>query len=175
MADSDEQQDESQESKPNWRRELEARAARASELEQQLADAQRELAFQKAGLGDLSDLQVKALGAAHEGDVTPDALKATAKALGFVKDEQPDEKTPDVPPAQPDLMSLVNQESGMDPDELTKAALAAHGRISNATVSSTPANPDPLQDMLQKMQEAEMAGGSQEDYVKVLRSLGLAQ
>ena len=63
----------------NWRK-LETKAKESEERASQL---ERELAFHKAGLAHLSDKQVKALSAAHDGEFTPDALKATATELGF--------------------------------------------------------------------------------------------
>lgn len=65
----------------NWRK-LEAKAKESTERAAQL---ERELAFHKAGLADLTDKQVKALSAAHDGEFTPDALKATAEELGFAR------------------------------------------------------------------------------------------
>lgn len=77
----DETDDEGQApARKNWRKELEARA---SEAEGRAADLERKLALSEAGLSKLSDKQVKALLAAHEGDVTGEALKATATELGF--------------------------------------------------------------------------------------------
>jgi hypothetical protein len=60
----------------------------ADELRAKLAEYERKDAVRHAGL-DLNDKQLKALWAAHDGDPTPDALKSTAAALGFAKEETP--------------------------------------------------------------------------------------
>ena len=72
--------EESAPKKKNWRDELTDRAKVAEERSAQL---ERELAFHKAGLSNLSDKQVKALSAAHEGEFTAELIKATAEELGF--------------------------------------------------------------------------------------------
>ena len=46
-------------------------------------EARREIALLRAGL-DLKPSQIKALTATHEGEWTPDAVKATAEELGFI-------------------------------------------------------------------------------------------
>jgi hypothetical protein len=101
MADPEEAEEvesEEQAPKKNWRRELEDRAKVAEEKSAQL---ERELAFTKAGLTELSDKQVKALIAAHEGEITADGLKATADELGFGVKPQAGESTP-AAEAEPD-------------------------------------------------------------------------
>lgn len=82
--------EEEQAPKRNWRRELEDRAKTAEEKAAQL---QRELAFTKAGLDHLSDRQAVALYKVHDGDMTAEALKATADELFGAKSE-PGESTP---------------------------------------------------------------------------------
>lgn len=77
--------------KRNWRRDLEDRAKVAEERSAQL---ERELAFTKAGLDGLTDKQVKALSAAHEGEFTAELLKATADELGFGAKPQSGESPP---------------------------------------------------------------------------------
>lgn len=56
------------------RREAEAKAAEADSLRQ-------ELALHRAGLGNLSERQQKALFATHEGEISAETLQATAKDL----------------------------------------------------------------------------------------------
>lgn len=64
-------------------------------LEQQLKEREEELALARANL-DLNPKQAKALRAAHEGDWTPEALRETARELGYVpKEEEPSEPVPD--------------------------------------------------------------------------------
>jgi len=88
MADTTGHEDDEDQPAPkrNWRKELEDQAKAA---EERAARFERELAFTKAGLDGLSDKQVAALGAVHQGEMTPDALKATAKELGFVTEPAP--------------------------------------------------------------------------------------
>lgn len=85
MADPTESDETPDPPKKDWRKELEDRAKLA---EEKAARAERELAFNKAGLTGLSDKQVKALMATHEGDISAESLRATATDLGFTKAEQ---------------------------------------------------------------------------------------
>lgn len=80
MADPTEIEEGSEDQPPkrNWRKEAEDRAKQDAE---RIATLERELAFNKAGLTHLNDDQVKALVAVHEGEMTPDALKATSSKL----------------------------------------------------------------------------------------------
>lgn len=90
--------------------------------EQAVADAKaarQENTILKAGL-TLSDKQVNALVASHDGDWTPEAIKETATELGFVKGETPDEAPAAGPTAE---------------DE------AAAARIAEATAGAPPASP----------------------------------
>lgn len=52
----------------------------------------REVAILKTGL-NLKPAQIKALWSVHEGEMTPDALKATASDLGFVELEEEESET----------------------------------------------------------------------------------
>jgi len=98
MADPSEDQPEESDQDRNWRK-LEERAKNAEERAAQL---ERQVAFTEAGLSDLSDKQVKALVATHEGEMTAEALKATATDLGFVKVETETPATVDPVQAQRD-------------------------------------------------------------------------
>jgi len=64
----------------NWRKEL---TGRAEQAEAKAAELERKLALSEAGLAGLSDKQVKALLATHEGEVSAAGFMATAKDLGF--------------------------------------------------------------------------------------------
>lgn len=87
MADPTEAADDgSQQSGKGLRAQLEAQVAENKALREQAersAQLERELSLHRAGLGHLSDKQAKALAAAHDGEYTPEALKATAEELGF--------------------------------------------------------------------------------------------
>ena len=79
-ADDGDGQDEGNPPRKNWRRELEARAEAA---EKRAAELERKVALSDAGLSELSEKQVKALLSAHDGDISGEALAATATELGF--------------------------------------------------------------------------------------------
>ena len=72
----------STESKPNWRRELEARAARADELEAQVQQMQRKEVFRDAGL-DPSNKMTEYFMKGYEGELTVEAIKAEAQSAGL--------------------------------------------------------------------------------------------
>lgn len=110
-------------------KQLRQKAERADAAESKAADLERELVVHKAGLTTLTDKQLKALSAAHEGDWEPDALKATAAELGF--GPQPaQEPEPKIPEAEAAAMQRVANASGGPPpavlqgDDALKAALA---------------------------------------------------
>lgn len=98
-------------------KDLRKRAERTDAAEAEADAAKRELTLHRAGLGDLSDKQLKALGAAHEGDWDPELLKATATELGFMRQPGEAETTPQIPAAE----------------------LEAHQRVANAAMGEAPA------------------------------------
>lgn len=65
---------------------LRKEAKQAKKLQEERDALVRENALLKAGLSGLSEKQTKALLATHDGDMTPDAIKATAQELGFTTD-----------------------------------------------------------------------------------------
>jgi len=73
-------------------KELRAKAKRADDAETRAAQAERKLALHEAGLSGLNERQVTALLATHEGDLSAEALKATATDLGFAGNAQPVEE-----------------------------------------------------------------------------------
>jgi len=72
----------STESKPNWRRELEAKAARATELEGQLQEMQRKEVFRDAGL-NTSDRMTEYFMKGYEGELSIEAIRSEAGNLGL--------------------------------------------------------------------------------------------
>lgn len=92
--DYDDQPDESAVVK-ELRKQLKAAQSEAGTV----SELRTELAILKADLGDLSEIQRKALLRTHEGDLTAEALKATAEGLGFVQAQQTEEP-PQVPEAE---------------------------------------------------------------------------
>lgn len=122
---------------------LRKQAERVDAAEADAVAARRELTLHKAGLGDLSDKQLKALGAAHEGDWEPELLKATATELGFVRQPGEAETTPQIPAAE----------------------LEAHQRVANAASGELP---PPTPDLTAAIKAAQ----SQDELVAILRNAG---
>jgi len=74
----------------------------------------RENALLKAGLGDLGGKKTQALLAAHDGDLTAEALKATATELGFITSE-PDEAQQQADQAADAATRLADSSQGAAP------------------------------------------------------------
>lgn len=72
----------STESKPNWRRELEARGERATELEAKVAELERREVFREAGINP-SEKMASYFVKGYEGDLTVEAIQAEAAAAGI--------------------------------------------------------------------------------------------
>lgn len=72
----------STESKPNWRRELEAKAKRADELEAQIQQMQRKEVFRDAGL-DPSNKMTEYFMKGYEGELNVEAIQAEAQSAGL--------------------------------------------------------------------------------------------
>ena len=72
----------STESKPNWRRELEAKAKRADELEAQVQQMQRKEVFRAAGL-DPSNRMTEYFMKGYEGELNGEAIQAEAQSAGL--------------------------------------------------------------------------------------------
>ena len=135
----------SQESKPNWRRDMEARAKAGDEAVAQLAQLQRELSFRDAGV-DPNTKQGQYFMRGYDGEMTADAIRAEAAELGLtgqpVQAQQPQVDygaeqriamaADDAGPvANPDLNELIRLTN--DEDEL-RALMEAHGHTWNAAV-----------------------------------------
>lgn len=85
--DTDNQQDDDQESPVI--RDLRKKAKEADRFAVENAQLKKDLILHQAGLNSLSEKQLKALTAAHDGDWTSDGIKATATELGFYSTPQP--------------------------------------------------------------------------------------
>ena len=135
----------SQESKPNWRRELEDRAKAGDEAVAQLAQLQRELSFRDAGV-DPSSKQGQYFMRGYDGEMTVDAIRAEAAELGLTgQPVQAQELQVDYgaeqriamaaddagPVTNPELDTLIRQTK--NPDEL-RELMEAHGHTWNAAV-----------------------------------------
>jgi hypothetical protein len=86
--DYDEDQPDEDEESPVVR-DLRKKASKADKVEREAQELRTENALLKANLGTLSERQRKAILATHDGDLTPEALKATALDLGFIEAEAP--------------------------------------------------------------------------------------
>lgn len=107
-------------------RELRKKADRTSAAESEAQAAKRELTLHKAGLGTLSDKQMKALMNVHEGDWEPDLLKATATELGFTQPTAPSQEQ--IPQGELEAHQRVAAAAGGAPPppiDLDAALLAA--------------------------------------------------
>lgn len=94
--DEDEQQQEKASTLRQKLQDAERRAKEAEALASENQNLKHRLAVSDAGL-TLTDLQRTALLATHTGDLTPEGLKSTAQALGFIQ----------APPPVPDDPSLA--------------------------------------------------------------------
>ena len=135
----------SQESKPNWRRDMEARAKAGDEAVAQLAQLQREVSFRDAGV-DPSSKQGQYFMRGYDGEMTADAIRAEAAELGLtgqpVQAQQPQVDygaeqriamaADDAGPVtNPELDTLIRQTK--NPDEL-RELMESHGHTWNAAV-----------------------------------------
>ena len=135
----------SQESKPNWRRELEDRAKAGDEAVAQLAQLQRELSFRDAGV-DPNTKQGQYFMRGYDGEMTADAIRAEAAELGLTgQPVQAQEPQIDYgaeqriamaaddagPVTNPELDTLIRQTK--NPAEL-RELMEAHGHTWNAAV-----------------------------------------
>lgn len=137
----------SQESKPNWRRDLESRASAGDEAVAELAQLRRELSFRDAGV-DPASKQGQYFMRGYDGEMTVDAIRAEAAELGLTGENQiPQTQTAPVdygaeqriamaaddagPVTDPNLDMLIRQTS--DPDEL-RSVMEANGYTWNAAV-----------------------------------------
>jgi hypothetical protein len=108
-----------------WRK----NARKWEQAEPELTKLQREnLLLRTPGLNDLTPTKMKALFSTHEGEFTPEALRATAEDLGFVQ-----------PP----------------PPEVPDQEVQAHQRIAQASQGADTSTPDPLAGALGATTEAE--------------------
>jgi len=135
----------SQESKPNWRRELEARASAGDEAVAELAQLRRELSFRDAGV-DPNSKQGQYFMRGYDGEMTADAIRAEAAELGLTgQPVQTQEPQIDYgaeqriamaaddagPVTNPELDTLIRQTKNAD--EL-RELMEAHGHTWNAAV-----------------------------------------
>jgi hypothetical protein len=104
------------------------------------ADAERELAFLKAGI-NTDDPKMTYFVKGYDGDITADAIKAAATEAGFIGEQ--------APPAAPQTPGPV--------DPAAQSSLEAGQRIASAGIGATTPGATSAQ---QKLQEAYLAGGT---------------
>mgnify|MGYP001388954160 FL=1 len=126
----------STESKPNWRRELEARAARADELEAQIQQMQRKDVFRDAGL-DPSNRMTEYFMKGYEGELTVEAIQAEAASTG--------------------LTSLVSQENTTNLGQQAQFAeqVEAERRIAEASDDAGPVADPQFESLIRQTTNAE--------------------
>jgi peptidoglycan hydrolase-like protein with peptidoglycan-binding domain len=137
----------SQESKPNWRRELESRAKAGDEAVAKLAQLERELSFRNAGV-DPQSKQGQYFIRGYDGEMTVDAIRAEAAELGLTGESNtPAVQAPPVdygaeqriamaaddagPVSSPELNELISRTS--TPEEL-QMLMESNGYTWNAAV-----------------------------------------
>ena len=91
-------------------------AKQAESIQQQYADANRQLAFAKAKI-DLTDPKMSYFVKGYEGDLDPEQIRAAATAAGFIGGQQ--------------------QQQQVSPQEM-----AGHQRMAEAGLGGTPGEPD---------------------------------
>ena len=126
----------STESKPNWRRELEARAARADELEAQIQQLHRKDVFRDAGL-DPSNRMTEYFMKGYEGELTVEAIQAEAASTG--------------------LTSLVSQENTTNLGQQAQFAeqVEAERRIAEASDDAGPVADPQFESLIRQTTNAE--------------------
>ena len=126
----------STESKPNWRRELEARAARADELEAQIQQMQRKDVFRDAGLVP-SNRMTEYFMKGYEGELTVEAIQAEAASTG--------------------LTSLVSQENTTNLGQQAQFAeqVEAERRIAEASDDAGPVADPQFESLIRQTTNAE--------------------
>ena len=126
----------STESKPNWRRELEARAARADELEAQIQQMQRKDVFRDAGLAP-SNRMTEYFMKGYEGELTVEAIQAEAASTG--------------------LTSLVSQENTTNLGQQAQFAeqVEAEHRIAEASDDAGPVADPQFESLIRQTKNAD--------------------
>jgi membrane-bound ClpP family serine protease len=103
-------------------RTLERDAKNARKATDELAQVRRELALTRAGVGDLTARQQKALLATIDGDLTAESVRAAAEELGFVKAPEP-EPEPEITPER-QAMERMSQASAGASDPSSEDSVA---------------------------------------------------
>jgi hypothetical protein len=125
--------------------------AQIEEKDSKTKALETKVALLEAGL-DLSEKQRTALFATHEGDLSPEALKATAAELGFIAEQAPAE------------------------EQTTPEERAAHQRMQEATGGAPPADgtPPSAHDRVKSAQTSEELNAAVDALNDELRNVRIA-
>ena len=126
----------STESKPNWRRELEAKAKKADALEAEIQQMRRKDVFRDAGL-DPSNRMTEYFMKGYEGELTVEAIQAEAASTG--------------------LTSLVSQENTTNLGQQAQFAeqVEAERRIAEASDDAGPVADPQFESLIRQTTNAE--------------------
>lgn len=89
-------------------RQMREKANRTDDAEKRAADAERQLAFVKAGVG-LDDPRATYFIKGYEGDLSPEAIRTEARSIGIIEGD------PGPPPEELEAHRQVNQSSAGAP------------------------------------------------------------
>jgi len=101
----------SQESKPNWRRDMEARAKAGDEAVARLAQLEREVAFRDAGV-DPANKQGQYFMKGYEGEMTVEAIRLEAAELGLIGASASDTQEPSIDYEAERRISMAADDAG---------------------------------------------------------------
>jgi len=101
----------SQESKPNWRRDMEARAKAGDEAVARLAQLEREVAFRDAGV-DPANKQGQYFMKGYEGEMTVEAIRLEATELGLIGASASDTQEPSIDYEAERRISMAADDAG---------------------------------------------------------------
>jgi len=101
----------SQESKPNWRRDMEARAKAGDEAVARLAQLEREVAFRDAGV-DPANKQGQYFMKGYDGEMTVEAIRLEAAELGLIGASASDTQEPSIDYEAERRISMAADDAG---------------------------------------------------------------
>lgn len=114
----DEHYDDEQDNESSVIRELRRELKQAKADAAEVSTLRQEAAILRAGITDLTPAKQKALLAAHEGDLSAEALRQTATDLGFIAEAPQSEPEPQVPvEEQQALQAMAAATAAADPSE----------------------------------------------------------
>lgn len=109
---------------PKWRRDLEKRAKQADVHAKAAAEAQKELAFYKAGL-PMSDPRLAYFVKGYDGEMTSEAIRTAAATAGFIDPPEPEVPTEELRAHDRVTQAAAGANTGVNEDLLEGARRAA--------------------------------------------------